>query len=101
MILLNPKNLSREYPDERSKDIMQKTIEFFENRGKTKLKEMDHNRVWYSDFLEFIKKERIFSTLLTPSGYADKGDADTRWDTWRNATGTPGRSQFLALAPSG
>jgi acyl-CoA dehydrogenase len=84
MILLNPKNLSREYPDERSRDIMLKTIEFFENRGKTKLKEMDHNRIWYSDFLEFIKKERIFSTLLTPSGYADKGDADARWDTWRN-----------------
>jgi acyl-CoA dehydrogenase len=84
MILLNPKQHTREYPDKRSKDIMVKTIEFFEKRGKVKLKEMDHNRAWYSDFLEFVKKERIFSTLLTPSNYADKGDKDTRWDTWRN-----------------
>lgn len=84
MILLNPKKHSREYPDERSREIMLKTIEFFENRGKVKLKEMDHNRVWYSDFLEFVKKERIFSTLLTPSDYAVEGDENTRWDTWRN-----------------
>nr|MDO8082867.1 acyl-CoA dehydrogenase [Candidatus Freyarchaeota archaeon] len=84
MILLNPKKHIREYPDERSREIMLKTIEFFENRGKIKLKEMDHNRVWYSDFLEFVKKEKIFSTLLTPSDYADEGDKDTRWDTWRN-----------------
>jgi acyl-CoA dehydrogenase len=84
MILLNPKQHSREYPDKRSKEIMVKAIEFFEKRGKAKLKEMDHNRVWYSDFLEFVKKERIFSTLLTPSNYAKRGDRDTRWDTWRN-----------------
>lgn len=63
---------------------MLKTIEFFESRGKTRLKEMDHNRVWYSDFLDFVKKEGIFSTLLTPSEYAEVGDGDTRWDTWRN-----------------
>jgi acyl-CoA dehydrogenase len=84
MILLNPKKHIREYPDGRSREIMLKTIEFFEKRGKIKLKEMDHNRVWYSDFLEFVKNERIFSTLLTPSDYADEGDKDTRWDTWRN-----------------
>lgn len=59
---------------------MLKTIDFFENKGKQKLKEDDHERVWYSDFLEFIKKEKIFATLLTPSGY---GDEDSRWDTWR------------------
>lgn len=84
MILLNPKKHIREYPDERSKEIMLKTIEFFENRGKIKLKEMDHNRVWYSDFLEFVKKEKIFYTLLTPPKYADEGDKAIRWDTWRN-----------------
>jgi len=80
MILLNPKNHEREYPDKKSKEIMLKTIEFFENRGKKKLKKDDHERVWYADFLEFIKDEGIFATLLTPSGY---GDEDSRWDTWR------------------
>ncbi len=80
MILLNPKAYDREYPDERSRDIMLKTIEFFEHKGKRKIKEDDHNRTWYRDFLEFQKREGIFATLLTPSAY---GDADCRWDTWR------------------
>ncbi len=80
MILLNPKTHDRPYPDKRSKEIMRKTIAFFENKGKSKLKQDDRERVWYADFLEFVKENEIFATLLTPSGY---GDADARWDTWR------------------
>ncbi len=80
MILLNPKKHSREYPDARSTEVMRKTIEFFERKGKRKLKEDDHARVWYADFLEFVKRERIFATMLTPAGY---GDPASRWDTWR------------------
>jgi acyl-CoA dehydrogenase len=80
MLLLNPKHHTREYPDQRSKEIMLKTIEFFETKGKRKLKADDRDRVWYADFLEFVKRERIFATLLTPSGY---GAEDCRWDTWR------------------
>jgi len=80
MLLLNPHKYTREYPDEESRDIMLKTIEFFENKGKVKLKNDDHDRVWYQDFLDFVKKEEIFAKLLTPKGY---GDADSRWDTWR------------------
>lgn len=81
MILLNPKEHSRPYRDERSREIMLKTIDFFERKGKRKLKEDDRNRVWYADFLDFQRDERLFATLLTPAGY---GDADSRWDTWRN-----------------
>jgi acyl-CoA dehydrogenase len=80
MLLLNPKKHSRAYPDARSREIMLKTIEFFERKGKQKLKADDHERVWYADFLDFVKRERIFATLLTPSGY---GASDCRWDTWR------------------
>ncbi len=80
MILLNPKNYGYHYPDEKSRQLALKTIEFFENKGKKKIKEDDHNRVWYSDFLEFQKNEGIFATLLTPSAY---GGPDCRWDTWR------------------
>lgn len=80
MLLLNPNKYTREYPDEKSRDIMLKTIEFFENKGKIKLKNDDHERVWYQDFLDFVKKEKIFAKLLTPKEY---GDADSRWDTWR------------------
>ncbi|MHA2129540.1 MAG: acyl-CoA dehydrogenase family protein, partial [Promethearchaeota archaeon] len=80
-ILLNPKNHVRSYPDERSKEIMLQTIEFFENKGKTKVKEDDLKRVWYSDFLEFQKNNKIFAQLLTPTLYGV--DKNYRWDTWR------------------
>ena len=80
MIFLNPKKQKYEYLDDRSREIMLKTIAFFENKGKKKLKEDDQERVWYADFLEFVKKEKIFSTFMTPAGY---GDEDSRWDTFR------------------
>ena len=38
MILLNPKKHTRLYPDERSREIMIKTIGFFEDKGKKRLK---------------------------------------------------------------
>ena len=81
MILLNPKQYDRFYPDARSREIMRKTIEFFEEKGLARIKEDDRTFKWYADFLEFQKKERLFATLLTPSDY---GDEDCRWDTWRN-----------------
>lgn len=80
-MLLNPKRHEREYVDTKSREIMLRTIEFFEKKGKGKVKEDDHKKVWYADFLEFVKKERIFSQLLTPPTY---GKSDCRWDTWRN-----------------
>ena len=81
MILLDPKHHDRPYADERSREVMRKTIAFFEAKGKRRLKEDDRERVWYADFLAFVKRERIFATLLTPAG---QGAADCRWDTWRN-----------------
>ncbi len=80
MMLLNPKNEKFAHLDVKSREIMQKTIAFFEGKGKTKLKEDDHERVWYDDFVTFVKKEKIFATLMTPAGY---GNDDSRWDTFR------------------
>jgi acyl-CoA dehydrogenase len=79
-ILLNPKRHDRSYSDDRSRAVMLKTIEFFEQKGKHRLKEDFHARVWYADFLDFVKRERIFATMCTPVGY---GATDSRWDTWR------------------
>lgn len=81
MMFLNPKKANYGKVDEKTRDIMLKTINFFEKKGKKRLKEDDHERVWYADFLEFVKKEQIFATLLTPEGYGDKY---FRWDTYRN-----------------
>ncbi len=80
-MLLHPKNETFEHLDPQSREIMLKTVAFFENKGKTKLKHDDHERVWYADFLEFVKKESVFATLLTPTPY---GDGGKRWDTFRN-----------------
>ena len=82
MFLLDPKKHQRDYPDEESRQIMLKAIAFFENKGKAKIKEDDHARSWYADFLEFVKEEKIFATLLTPEKYGT--DESARWDTWRN-----------------
>ncbi len=79
-ILLNPKRHARSYPDARSLEVMRKTIDFFEQKGKRRLKEDYHAHVWYADFLDFVARERIFATMCTPAGY---GAADSRWDTWR------------------
>jgi acyl-CoA dehydrogenase len=81
MILLNPRRHNRFYPDARSRDIMLKTVDFFEQKGLAKIKEDDRTFKWYDDFLAFQKQERLFATLLTPSAY---GGEDCRWDTWRN-----------------
>jgi acyl-CoA dehydrogenase len=80
-MLLNPKKEKFENLDNKSREIMLKSIEFFENRGKVKLKADYEAREWYSDFLEFVKKEKIFATLLTPKPH---GNGDKRWDTYRN-----------------
>jgi len=81
MVLLNPKRHSRPYRDERSRQIMLATIDFFEQKGKRRLKADDRERVWYADFIDFQRDEKLFATLLTPAAY---GDADCRWDTYRN-----------------
>jgi len=86
MILLNPKQLVRPYRDERSREIMQKTVAFFEHKGKARLKQDDRERVWYADFLDFQRQERLFAALLTPAAYGDRPalPGGSRWDTWRN-----------------
>ena len=80
-MLLNPGENKYEYLDEKSRSIMLKTIEFFESKGKAKLKSDYHENVWYADFIEFVKKEKVFATLLTPSAHGGEG---CRWDTYRN-----------------
>ena len=81
MLLFNPKKYqNRNYPDERSKEVMVKTIEWFENKGLKKLNEDYHAREFTYDFAEFIKREKIFETLFLPKGYGDK---DQYYSTYR------------------
>ena len=82
--LFNPREYDPADFDDATRHALTATIDFFESRGKATLKEHDHERTWYADFLEFVKRERIFATLLTPAGEA-AGDPDKRWDTARIA----------------
>ena len=79
MHLLNPKQFAQAYPDKETKDIMLKTIDFFESMGLAKLKADYESRRWYTEFLEFNKQEQIFARLLTPKGYGE----NARWDSSR------------------
>ena len=81
MILFNPNKPDRYYPDERSREIMLKTIDFFEKKGKSGIKKDDQERTWYSEFLDFIGENKIFAQLLTPQ--QEGQDEDSRWDMWR------------------
>ncbi len=82
--LLQPNKYRSLMADAGSRAIMDKTITFFENMGKSRLLDDYTKKVWYSQFVEFIGRERIFAKLLTPREYAE-GDTDCRWDTARNS----------------
>ena len=82
MLLLNPRHLTRNYPDQRSRDIMAKTVAFFEKKGLTKLKEDFNGAVWYADFLEFAKAEGLFASMMTPAAQGKAGE-NAVWDSWR------------------
>ncbi|MEX1300939.1 MAG: acyl-CoA dehydrogenase [Desulfotignum sp.] len=82
MTLFNPKTATFDHLDDASRQIMKKTIAYFEARGKKQLKQDFHQRVWYQDFLDFLTENQVFATLLTPQKYA--GDnSNARWDTRR------------------
>ena len=81
MILLNPEQTGQLPLDARSRDIILATIDFFERKGKKKLRQDDLDRTWYADFLAFVKSERVFADLLTPP---ELGGPHARWDSFRN-----------------
>ena len=82
--LIQPKKYKSLMADGGSRAVMEKTIDFFENMGKTQLLDDYNTKVWYKEFIDFIGKEQIFAKLLTPKEYAD-GDENCRWDTARNS----------------
>ncbi len=82
--IFNPSAYDAAELDEATRRVLRATIEWFEGRGKNRLTAEDRAAEWYSDFVDFLRRERVFATLLTPARNAD-GDPDKRWDTARNA----------------
>jgi acyl-CoA dehydrogenase len=83
-LLFDPNTYDPSHFDPETRRQLRAVIDWFEGRGKAKLLSDDLEAAWVSDFLDFIKQERIFATFLTPSEYGG-GDSNKRWDTSRNA----------------
>src|SRR3984957_12624498 len=83
-LLFDPNTYDPSHFDPETRRQLRAVIDWFEGRGKVKLLRDDLEATWVSDFLDFIKQEKIFATFLTPSEYGG-GDANKRWDTSRNA----------------
>jgi acyl-CoA dehydrogenase len=81
-MLFNPATADFDSLDPRSREIMSAAVEFFETKGLARLKDDGHQYRWCGDFLDVVKENRIFSTLLTPPEHAID-DPDARWDTQR------------------
>ncbi|MEA2496451.1 MAG: acyl-CoA dehydrogenase [Thermoleophilaceae bacterium] len=81
-VLFNPRTYDPADLDPESRRLLRATIEWFESRGKGRLKEEDRERVWYQDYLDFLASEGLLAKFLTPAAEAG-GDADKRWDTAR------------------
>jgi len=80
-MLFNPKKHNIEYKDPKTRELMQKVIDFMEEKGLKSIKKDWHEKLWNHEFVEFMKENQVLATLMTPSGY---GAEAARWDTSRN-----------------
>ena len=83
-LLLNPHTYDPSHLDEESRRLLLATVDHLEGYGLDRLTQDWHDKVWYTDFLEFVAKEKVFATFMTPARDA-AGDAAKRWDTARVA----------------
>jgi acyl-CoA dehydrogenase len=82
--LFNPATYDGSEFDSETQRVLRATIDWFEAKGKARLLAESHTDEWYSDFIEFLARERVFALLLTPARDADDAPGK-RWDTARNA----------------
>ena len=83
-LLFDPNTYDPQEFDAETRRLLRATIDFFEGQGKKRILDDDLKAQWPADFVEFVKREKLFATFLTPSEFAD-GNPDKRWDGARNA----------------
>ena len=83
-LLFDPNTYDPQQFDDETRRLLRATIDWFEGQGKKRILDDDLAAQWPADFVEFVKREKLFATFLTPSEYAD-GDPEKRWDAARNA----------------
>jgi acyl-CoA dehydrogenase len=79
-LLLNPQKLEQTFPDKKTQDLYEETIEFFEHKGNFSMRIDSNKKRMPTDYYQFIKESGLFATLLTPAAYGGK---DARWDQYR------------------
>jgi len=80
-VLLDPNRYDPAHLDDETRRLLKATIDWFENRGKRQLIADAQDKVWYTEFLDFVKQEKLFATFCTPQSV----DGTKRWDAARNA----------------
>ncbi|MGI5502422.1 acyl-CoA dehydrogenase family protein [Lentzea sp. CA-135723] len=80
-MLLDPNHYDPAHLDDETRRLLRATVDWFEARGKRQLIADAQDKVWYTEFLDFVKREKLFATFCTPSGV----DGTKRWDAARNA----------------
>ena len=83
-LLFDPNTYDPQQFDEETRRLLRATIDWFEGQGKKRILDADLAAQWPADFVDFVKREKLFATFLTPSEFAD-GDPNKRWDAARNA----------------
>ncbi len=83
-VLLNPHDYDPTVFDPNTRRLLRATIDWFEARGKRRLLQDDLHAVWTRDYLDFVGREKLFATFLTPAAES-RGDPNKRWDAARNA----------------
>ncbi|NKE61389.1 acyl-CoA dehydrogenase [Lentzea sp. PSKA42] len=80
-MLLDPNHYDPAHLDDETRRLLRATIDWFEARGKRQLIADAQDKVWYTEFLDFVKTEKLFATFCTPASV----DGTKRWDAARNA----------------
>jgi len=80
-VLLDPNHYDPAHLDDETRRLLRATVDWFEARGKRQLIADAQDKVWYAEFLDFVKREKLFATFCTPASV----DGTRRWDAARNA----------------
>jgi acyl-CoA dehydrogenase len=83
-LLFNPNTYDPQQFDEETRRLLRATIDWFEAQGKKRILDDDLTAQWPADFIDFVKREKLFATFLTPSEFG-ADNPDKRWDGARNA----------------
>ena len=63
MLLFNPRTYRGQHPDQRTDDMLQAVVDWFEAKGLKSLKQDWHDKTWNHDFVDFMKSRQVLATL--------------------------------------